>query len=110
MKKPSFAAGIGSAIVLSLGLATAQAQESVFMGDAENGNLWFVELAGAPTADGNSASNVAAEHERFRQAAEAAGINLTERRSYSSLFNGFAVEVAAADRKRLAQMQGVRAI
>ncbi len=110
MKKLSFAAGMGSAIMLSLGLATAHAQDSVFMGDAENGNLWFVELSGAPTADGNSAANVAAEHARFRQAAAAAGLNLSERHSYSALFNGFAVEVAAGDRKRLAQMQGVRAI
>jgi len=110
MKKSSIAAAMCSTLVLSLGLATAHAQESVFMGDAENGNLWFVELSGAPTADGNSLANVTAEQARFRQAAAAAGLNLTERRSYSSLFNGFSLEVSAVDRKRIAQMQGVRAI
>ncbi|HXV39741.1 MAG TPA: S8 family serine peptidase, partial [Steroidobacteraceae bacterium] len=110
MKKPSIVVGMCSALALSLGLATAHAQESVFMGDAENGNLWFVELSGAPTADGNSLANVTAEQARFRQSAAAAGLNLTERRSYNSLFNGFALEVSAVDRKRIAQMQGVRAI
>jgi subtilisin family serine protease len=110
MKKPSIAAGMCSALALSFGLATAHAQESVFMGDAENGSLWFVELSGAPTADGNSLANVTSEQASFRAAAAAAGLNLTERRSYRSLFNGFAVEVGSADRKRLAQMTGVRAI
>lgn len=110
MKKSFFAAGLCGALALSLGLATANSQESVFFGDAENGNLWFVELSGAPTADGNSLANVNAEQDEFRQAATTAGIALTERRSFKSLFNGFAVEVAAADRKRLMQMAGVRAI
>lgn len=110
MKKSSIAAGMCSALALSLGLATAHAQETVFMGDAENGNLWFVELSGSPTADGNSLANVSAEQARFRQAVAAARLDVTERRSFSSLFNGFAVEVNAVDRKRLAQMQGVRAI
>jgi len=110
MKKSFIAAAMCSALVLSLGLATAHAQETVFMGDAENGNLWFVELSGAPTADGGSLASVNAQQAEFRLAAAAAGISYAERRTYKSLFNGFALEVSADNRKKLTQLAGVRAI
>ncbi len=46
MKKSLTATLACSAIVLSLGLASAQAQEVVPVSAAEGGNLWFVELYG----------------------------------------------------------------
>jgi len=45
--------------------------------------LWFVELAGAPTIDGASIDTVTAEHTAFRAQAEKAGIVITERFSYT---------------------------
>ncbi len=44
MKKLLAATLACSALVLSFGLATATAQESVPASEAEGGNLWFVEL------------------------------------------------------------------
>ena len=110
IKKSSFATGMCGALVLSLGLATANAQESVFMGDAENGNLWFVELSGAPTADGNSVNSVKAEKAAFKKAAALEGARFRERRSFDTLFNGYSIEIDAVNREKLRQVAGVKAL
>ena len=78
--------------------------------EAEGGRLWFVELSGAPVADGGARSAVQAEKIAFRNAARAAGVRYTERRAFDVLFNGFSVEVDSRDRAKLAQLAGVKAI
>ena len=98
------------AAALSLAAPALYAQDSVEAAAAEGGRLWFVELSGAPTADGNTRHAVQAEKAAFRMAAAAAGVRFTERRSFDVLFNGFSVEVGAGDRAKLAQLAGVKAI
>jgi subtilisin family serine protease len=111
MKKLSHAALLCSALILSFGFATAGAQESVSLSEAEFvGNLWFVELSGKPTADGNSLANVRAEKAAFKKAAASAGVSYTERRSFDTLFNGYSVEIDAANRARLTAVTGVKAL
>lgn len=110
MKKSLIAASICSAFVLSLGLATASAQESVSAGEAENSDLYFVELSGKPVADGNSLNAVRAEKARFLSAAANAGVEFTVRRAYDTLFNGYAVRVSSAERGALARVAGVKAV
>ncbi|MBX3702154.1 MAG: S8 family serine peptidase [Steroidobacteraceae bacterium] len=110
MKKSFFAATMCSALALSLGLATASAQEAVSASDAEGGELYFVELAGKPVADGNSLANVRAEKARFLRAAEGAGTEFTVRRSYDTLFNGYAVRISGAQRAALKRLPGVVAV
>ena len=78
--------------------------------DNETANLWFVELTGAPVADGNTLTAVRNEKAAFRRAAAAAGVRYTERRAFDVLFNGFSVAVNAADRMKLAQLPGVKAV
>ena len=97
-------------LALSLSIGTAHAQESVSASDAENGNLWFVELAGKPVADGAGLAAVRNEKAAFRRAAAAAGAQFTERRSFDVLFNGFTVEASAANRVKLARLAGVKAL
>lgn len=77
---------------------------------AENGRLWFVELIGSPVADGVKLATVQAEKAAFRSRVAAAGISYTERRSYDTLFNGFAVEISPLERAKLAKLSGVRAL
>jgi subtilisin family serine protease len=110
MKKSLFAAALCSALALSFGLVTASAQESIPASEAENGNLWFVELSGAPTADGNSLANVRSGKAAFKKAAVQAGVTYTERRSFDVLFNGYSVEIDAANRTKLASIEGVKAL
>src|SRR5262245_214553 len=56
-----------SALALSLSIGTARAQESVSASEAENGNLWFVELNGKPVADGAGLGAVRNEKAAFRR-------------------------------------------
>ena len=97
-------------LALSLSIGTANARESVSASDAENGNLWFVELAGKPVADGAGLAAVRNEKAAFRRAAAAAGAQFTERRSFDVLFNGFTVEASPANRVKLARLAGVKAL
>jgi len=100
----------GSALALSLSLGIAQAQETATVSGAENGNLWFVELSGAPVADGGRLGSLRTEKNAFRKAAKAAGISFEERYSYDTLFNGFSLRVNPGDRAKLAELAGVKAM
>jgi subtilisin family serine protease len=77
---------------------------------AESGRLYFIELSGAPVADGRQLSAARAEKAAFRRNAADAGIRYTERRSFDVLFNGISAEVHPGDRAKLAQLPGVKAI
>jgi subtilisin family serine protease len=111
MKKSFYAAAFCAALVLSIGIGSAGAQESVGVSEAENaGNLWFVELSGAPTADGNSLDRVRAEKAAFKKAAAAAGVSYVERRSFDVLFNGYSIAIDSANRLKLARVDGVKAL
>ncbi len=99
------------ALALAIGsVPPAYAQESVPAAEAEGGQLWFVELVGPPTADGNSLTAVRNEKAAFRRNAAAAGVSYVERRSFDVLFNGFSVAIAPGQRAKLASVPGVKAI
>lgn len=104
---------LSAVLALSAGFTTAgaqDAQDSVAATEAENSNFWFVELAGPPTADGARLANVRSEKNAFRKAAQAAGIDYKELRSFDVLFNGFSVEVGPAQRAALGSLPGVKAL
>lgn len=98
-----------AACALGLGAAAVQAQ-TVPITAAEGGNLWFVELSGAPESDGATTAAVRGEKSAFREAARSAGVRYRERRSFDVLFNGFAVEATAAERAKLAKLPGFKAM
>ena len=88
----------------------ANAQQMVSSADAENSALWFVELAEKPVASGNTKQKINSAKDAFRKAAADAGIKFNEKRSFDTLFSGFSVEISAADRGKLMQIPGVKAI
>lgn len=110
-KRPVYAA-IASSLLLVTGFGTGviHAQDSVPVTEAEGGNLWFVELSGAPVADGSSLATVKSEKAAFRKAAAAAGINYQERMSFDVLFNGFSVVADSSNRAKLTEIAGVKAL
>jgi minor extracellular serine protease Vpr len=87
---------------LDLGLIDATSDESA--------SLWFVELATAPTSEGNSATAVDASKSAFRTAARAKGAAYTERYAYGDLWNGFSVSATGATIAKLQRLPGVRAV
>ena len=76
----------------------------------ETPQRWFVELSNAPTADGGNPAAVANDHANFRSQAAAAGLRYSVRYSYSSLFNGFSVNIAPGDVAKLSTMPGVKSV
>jgi subtilisin family serine protease len=102
--------GLVATAALVLAGAGAHGQGQVPVSAAENGNLWFVELAGAPEADGTTNAAVKAEKAAFKNAASAAGVKWKERRSYDVLFNGFSVEATPTERTKLAMLPGFKAM
>lgn len=110
MNRTRTAMALAVSALFSVGIHAAQPAMTLPVAAAEGGRLWFVELAGAPVADGRARGAVQSEKAAFRQAAQAAGVRFKERRSYDVLFNGFAVEVDPANRLKLARLKGVKAM
>ncbi|HEX7184703.1 MAG TPA: S8 family serine peptidase [Thermoanaerobaculia bacterium] len=90
--------------------AAAWAQEPATADAAlnESPSAWFVELRGLPVADGGSPAALAQEKQAFRAAARKAGVQLKERFAYSTLFNGFSVEVDPAGMAKLSRLAEVK--
>lgn len=100
-----------TALAASLALAvSAGFAQEVSVADAEAGRLWFVELSSNPVLEGGSLSALQAEQANFRAAARAAGVSFSERMAFATLFNGLSLELSAADRAKLAQLPGVKAV
>lgn len=108
MGKRFQASAVAAAIAL-LAMSGVRAQTVPVTAD-ETARFWFVELAGAPVADGRALRAVRAEKDAFRAAARAAGLRWAERRAFDTLFNGFSIEVHPADRPKLMALPGVKAI
>ena len=83
----------------------AQAQ-SVSQAAAEGGRFWFVELAGAPVADGAALGSVLAEKLALPARGRRGRHRFSERLTFDTLFNGFSIEVDAADRVEAASSAG----
>jgi uncharacterized surface protein with fasciclin (FAS1) repeats/subtilisin family serine protease len=71
---------------------------------------WFVELAGAPVADGGSKAYLDAQKAAFRAAAQAEGLEFDERFAFSNLWNGLSIAVDVADIGVLQRLPGVTAV
>ena len=71
---------------------------------------FFVQLAGKPAALGGSKAAAKAARDAFYSDAAAAGVNVTQRQAFDTLWNGVSVNVPAADVAGLASVPGVQAI
>lgn len=71
---------------------------------------WFVELSGAPVAEGGSLMAVKQEKVAFRTAAKKAGVSFTERYAYDVLWNGLSLSVSSSSLAKMAAISGVKAI
>lgn len=76
----------------------------------ETPSAWFVELKSPPSVKGTSAATLKGEHDAFTANAAAAGVSVTERYSFSTLWNGFSVSVPRSQVGALSSIPGVKAI
>lgn len=77
---------------------------------AEGGQLWFVELSGAPVADGGRLTQVRNEKAAFRRAAAEAGVKFEERLAFDTLWNGLSVSINRGELGKLSRIAGVKRI
>ncbi len=73
-------------------------------------DLWFVELASPPAADGSSEAVLEQEKDAFRAAAARFGLQIQERYAFTFLFNGLSIRIDPKDAGALARVPGVRAV
>jgi minor extracellular serine protease Vpr len=76
----------------------------------ETPTAWFVQLSGAPTADGNSAANVKKSQDAFFANAKSLGINVTKRYAFGTLWNGVSVSVPLSQVGNLSSVAGVTGV
>jgi subtilisin family serine protease len=71
---------------------------------------WFVELNGAPKADGGTDAALAQEKQSFRADAQGVGAQFVEKFSYGDLFNGLSISVRAGDLNKIKKLGSVKAV
>ena len=71
---------------------------------------WLVELEAPPGADGTGRTTLDAEHRRFRDEAEDAGVRYRQRFAYKTLFNGVSVSAPQAAAAKIGRLDGVAAV
>jgi subtilisin family serine protease len=76
----------------------------------ESANLWFVELASPPAADGTSLVKLEKEKNAFRADARRRGVQYDERYAFSTLWNGLSIQADSAQLEALRRVAGVRAV
>ncbi len=99
----AFAAALAAVVLVPVGLSAAAATNKVGESPDTTGGAmtqeglgaWFVELTGAPTADGGNASDIAAKQQKFYADAKAAGVSVKQRFAFEKLWNGVSVDVSA---------------
>ncbi len=100
----AFVAALAAVVLVPVGLSAASATGKLGESPDTTGGAmtqegvgaWFVELTGAPTAEGGSASDISAKQQKFFADAKAAGIKLQQRFAFQKLWNGVSVEVTAS--------------
>lgn len=118
------AVGLGAAVVLlaPAQIATADPQDPTLGNSRDHvtspdittrfatTGKWFVELRSEPTAGGGSKRTIQAQQDTFVSDARAEGLPAEVSRTYTSLFNGFAVEASAETAATYATLPVVKAV
>lgn len=76
----------------------------------ETPQLWLVELASPPVADGGKLAATRRDKEAFRAEAKKAKLQYTERFVFDTLWNGISVVAHPSQLAKLARIPGVKAI
>jgi minor extracellular serine protease Vpr len=108
---PLALAAIAALLVLP-GLAGADSTQSVPATGPDNqtATSWFVQLSGAPTAKGGSASAVKASRDAFYASAASMGLKVKARQAFGTLWNGVSVSVPIQQVGSLSSVPGVTGV
>ncbi len=101
-----------AALLVLPGLAGADATQSVPATGPDNqtATSWFVQLSGAPTAQGGTAKNVKASQDAFYAGAASMGLKVKARQAFGTLWNGVSVSVPIQQVSSLSSVPGVTGV
>ncbi len=109
--------GAAVALLVPVAIAGADTGEVGSLPDVSGGQMtqdalgaWFVQLSGAPTADGGNAGALTAKRQKFHSDAKSAGINYETRFEFQKLWNGVSIDVSAGQLERVLGLPNVEAI
>ena len=68
---------------------------------------WFVQLSGAPVADGGNAAALTAKRQKFHADAKAAGITYSTRYEFQKLWNGVSVDISVGQLEKVLGLPNV---
>jgi subtilisin family serine protease len=77
---------------------------------AAGGSLWFVELTGAPAADGGNVNALKAEKTAFKAQAAKEKLSFKERLSFDTLWNGLSIAASPETAASIGKLDGVKAV
>jgi minor extracellular serine protease Vpr len=100
----------GLAVAPAGAVSGASSAGSVGGAANESATSWFVELASPPSSKGTSKDKLKGERDAFTKNAAAAGVKITERFAFDSLWNGVSVSVPSSQVAALRSVDGVKAI
>jgi minor extracellular serine protease Vpr len=98
------AAALAVAVVILAPSAVAGA------GSSPREGLYFVELASPPTEDGTPLATTQREKREFRTEVQRSGLDVEERISFNTLFNGISVEATERESIALEKLGAVKAV
>lgn len=108
---------LAAAVGLLIAAVSSPVRAQIETGPAENpvtlddgSELWFVEMAGLPQADGGDLATILAEQDAFRSSASQAGVGFAERKSFKGLWNGLSIAVSPRDLGKLRTLGTVAAL
>lgn len=76
----------------------------------ETPQAWFVELSSPPIADGGNRGATQRDKNNFRQEANRAGVQYSERHAFDTLWNGLSVTVRPSELAKIARLSAVKAL
>ena len=110
-------AGVLAAFLVPVGLAGGGVTQVGSAPEAGSGSMtqeafgaWFVELAGAPVADGGNAAKLTAQKKKFHADAKKAGVSYQTRYEFQKLWNGLSIDVSPSLLENVLALPNVRAV
>jgi len=102
-----FPALLAFAVAFTTPAFTKEAPDAALAGNNESPQAWFIELAGAPLADGGTKAALKGKRDAFTAAAKAAGAKYEQRFAFETLWNGISVRVTPGNLSRISRLPEV---
>jgi minor extracellular serine protease Vpr len=110
-KRPRALAVAASGVALAVAAVIAIPSALAGGGTASSAEgLYFVELASPPTEDGTPLATTQREKREFRAEVQGSGLDIEERISFNTLFNGMSVEATEKESLALEKLGTVAAV